>query len=63
MNKLYKFDTLPKEYQKELHNSFNHAVERKASFREAKEYWKTGDGEGGEVIFKIVDGDLQEVEQ
>ena len=63
MIKLYKFDALPKEYQKELHNSFNFTTERKASFREAREYWKTGDGEGGEVIFRIIDGELQEVEQ
>ena len=62
MIKLYKFDELPKGYQRELHNSYNHATERKASFKEAREYWKTGDGEGEEVIFKIVNGELQEVE-
>lgn len=63
MIKLYKFDELPKKYQKQLHNSYNNAIECKASFKDAREYWKTGDGEGGEVKFKIVNNELEEVEE
>ena len=63
MIKIYNFDALPKKYQKELHSSYNCAVERNASLKEAREYWKTGNGEGGEVIFKIANGELQEVEE
>ena len=63
MIKLYKFDTLSKQYQRELHSSYNCAVERKASLKEAREYWKTGNGTGGECIFKIVNGELMEVEE